>query len=99
MGDDLQDLDRLDRTEIPKELRRVRSTPARRRVYSAEEKYIVKVGLDGQFSDVKRIELEFPGAETRDELHELDRWPFFPRPSALIHLLRPKDPTAIAAGA
>ena len=59
LGDDLQDLDRLDRTEIPKELHRKRSTAERRRVYSAEEKYIVKVGLDGQFSDEKRTSWSF----------------------------------------
>jgi hypothetical protein len=75
---DLSDEDRLDKTEIPKELRGVRSIPSRQRAYSAEERYIVKVGDEGQFSNVKRVELEFPGAETRDERHELDLWPFFP---------------------
>jgi hypothetical protein len=75
---DLSDDERLDKTEIPKELRGVRSIPSRQRAYSAEELYIVKVGDEGQFSNVKRVELEFPGAETRDERHELDLWPFFP---------------------
>ena len=74
---DLQDLDRLDKTEIPKELRGVRSIASRQRGYTAEENYIVKVGLDGQFSKDKRDELEPPGAETRDERHALDLWPSF----------------------
>jgi hypothetical protein len=74
---ELADLDRLDKTVIPKELRGVRSIPSRQRVYTAEEKYIIAVGRAGQFSNDKRVALELPGAETRDERHQYDMWPFF----------------------
>ena len=73
---ELADLDRLDKTVIPKELRRMRSIPSRQRVYTAEEKYIIEVGISGQFSNDKRVELEPPGAETRDERHQYDMYPF-----------------------
>ena len=84
---ELADLERLDKTVIPKELHRVRSIAQRQRVYTAEEKYIVKVGDEGQFSQNKFDDLSFPGAETRDERHQFDLWPFFtetvgPNPSA-----------------
>ena len=57
---ELADLDRLDKTEIPKELHRVRSIPERQRVYTAEEQYIIAVGQAGQFSKDKRDELDVP---------------------------------------
>ena len=74
---DLQDLDRLDKTVIPKELHRARSIAQRRRVYTAEERYIIAVGQAGQFSKDKYDDLSFSGAETRDERHQYDLWPFF----------------------
>jgi hypothetical protein len=100
---DLQDLNRLDKTEIPKELRGVRSIASRQRVYTAEEKNIVKVGLDGQFSKDKRDELEPPGAETRDERHELDLWPLFAEtvganPSAYDLRVRPLSLQELTSG-
>jgi hypothetical protein len=91
---DLQDLDRLDKTEIPKELRGKRSIASRQRVYTAEEKYIVKVGNEGQFSEDKHDDLSFPGAETRDERHKYDLWPFFMENSSrsgLLHRRRVKE--------
>ena len=77
---ELADLDRLDKTVIPKELHRVRSIAQRRRVYTAEERYIIAVGQAGQFSEDKHDDLSFPGTETREERHKLDLWPFFIEP-------------------
>ena len=74
---ELADLERLDKGEIPKELHRVRSIPERQRIYTAEERYIIAVGQAGQFSEDKHDDLSFPGAETREERHQYDLWPFF----------------------
>jgi hypothetical protein len=78
----LQDETRLDKEQIDKERRDVVSVASRRRVYTAEEIYILYIGDRGQFSEMKREALALPGDEllSRDERHRYDMWPALTEP-------------------
>ena len=78
----MQDETRLDKEQIDKEMRDVVSVAFRRRVYTAEELYIIDVGDRGQFSNDKREALALPGTEllSRDERHRYDMWPALTEP-------------------